>query len=168
MSTYDLRQALVEIAGKEVGTIEAGRNTGKRIREYQAATDLGGTGWPWCAAFVCWCIKQWGKNPAVREALKKNISQYETWRPKTAAAFGFEDWARKRGLMVMGETAKLHTGDIIVFDMSHVGIVATDDEKKTIWTIEGNTGPSGGREGDGVWNKVRQRKEARSFIRILD
>ena len=60
----------------------------------------------------------------------------------------------------------LKTGDIMVFDMSHIGIV-TNDKGTKVWTIEGNTGASGGRDGDGVWDKVRQRKEAKSFIRIL-
>ena len=31
------------------------------VRQYQAATTLGGDRRPWCAAFVCWCYKQSGK-----------------------------------------------------------------------------------------------------------
>ena len=165
---YELRKKLVDIAANEIGTKETRRNTGKRILEYQRATNLEGTGWPWCAAFVCWCIREWGGDPEVLKALQKTPAQFEKWRPKTAAAFGFEDWALKNGLLVMSDSDlnDLKTGDIMVFDMSHIGIV-TNDKGTKVWTVEGNTGASGGRDGDGVWDKVRQRKEAKSFIRIL-
>lgn len=168
MSTLAIRQKLVDIAGDEVGTVETGRNTGKRVKLYQAATNLAGTGWPWCAAFVCWCIQQWGKDPDVLATLKKTPEQFEKWRPKTAAAFGFEDWAKKNKLLILSDSQQneLRTGDIMVFDMSHIGIVADDNGTK-VYTHEGNTGATGGRDGDGVWSKVRQRSEARCFIRIL-
>lgn len=171
MSTLSVRQKLIDIARREVGTREVGRNTGKRVREYQAATDLAKeqpTGWPWCAAFVCWCIREWGKLPEVLAALKMTAAQFERWRPKTAAAFGLEDWARKRGLQILAADSipSLRTGDIVTFDMSHTGLVA-DDARGVIKTIEGNTGASGGREGDGVWDKQRNFKESRNFIRLL-
>lgn len=163
-----IRQKLIDIARREVGTLERGRNTGKRVSEYQAATSLPGTGWPWCAAFVCWCIREWGKNPDVLAALKKTPNAFEKWRPKTASAFGLEDWGRKNKLTVLDadDRPTLKTGDIITFDMSHVGFVA-DDHDGVIETIEGNTGHSGGRDGDGVWAKTRNFKEARRFVRIL-
>jgi hypothetical protein len=168
MSTLPVRQKLIDIARREVGTLERGRNTGPRVRQYQAATNLAGTGWPWCAAFVDWCILQWGKDPEVLKALGKTAAQFEAWRPKTAAAFGLEDWGDKKGLTVLDadDRPALRTGDIITFDMSHVGLVA-DDTGNTIFTIEGNTGATGGRDGDGVWSKTRTFKEARRFIRII-
>jgi hypothetical protein len=167
-ATLPIRQKLIDIARREVGTLEHGRNTGKRVRDYQAATNLAGTGWPWCAAFVCWCVREWGKDPSVLAALKKTPAQFAAWRPKTAAAFGFEDWGRKKGLAVFDADDKpaLRLGDIITFDMSHVGVVFDDDGTR-ILTIEGNTGASGSRDGDGVWSKTRTFKEARRFIRIL-
>ena len=168
MSTLPVRQKLIEIARREVGVREVGRNTGKRVREYQAATNLDGTGWPWCAAFVCWCIREWGQDKEVLAALKLTPAGFEKWRPKTAAAFGLEDWAKKRGLQVMfaDDIPSLRTGDIVTFDQSHTGLVA-DDARGVIKTIEGNTGASGGREGDGVWDKSRGFKESRKFIRLL-
>ncbi len=168
MSTLSLRQKLVDIASREVGIIESGRNTGKRIRQYQAATNLDGTGWPWCAAFVCWCVQKWGDGPEVLKALGMTATEFEKWRPKTAAAFGFEDWARKNKLLIMndGPGNVLHTGDIMVFDMSHIGLVAGDSGDR-VRTVEGNTGSDGSRDGDGVWGKDRPRSMARTFIRIL-
>jgi hypothetical protein len=168
MSTLPIRQKLIDIARREVGVKEVGRNTGKRVREYQAATNLEGTGWPWCAAFVCWCVREWGKDKDVLAALKMTPAQFDKWRPRTAAAFGLEDWARKKGLEVLDADDKpnLRTGDILTFDTSHTGFVA-DDAKGVIQTIEGNTGASGGRDGDGVWDKSRNFKESRKFIRLL-
>lgn len=165
---YEIRKQLVDIAASKVGVKEKTRNSGKQIIEFQRATNLEGTGWPWCAAFMCWCIREWGKLPEVLDALKMTPKQFEQWRPKTAAAFGFEDWARKNKLLIMNDSQQneLKTGDLMVFDSSHIGIVETDKETK-VFTIEGNTGPSGGNDGDGVWQKVRNRKEARSFIRII-
>ncbi len=168
MSSLTIRQKLVGIAQGQVGVTEKGRNTGKRIIEYQRATTLGGTGWPYCAAFVCWCIREWGQDAEVLAHLGMTPAKFERWRPKTAAAFGFEDWARKIGLETFGdsESNQLRTGDIMVFDMSHVGLV-TGDRDSTVNTIEGNTGATGSRDGEGVWAKTRQRREARTFIRIL-
>lgn len=173
MSTYPIRQKLIDIAAAEVGVVETPKNsnTGKRILEYQRATTLEGTGWPYCAAFVCWCVREWGKLSEVRDALKMSKTEFENWRPKTAAAYGFHNWAEKRGLLIMDENehpgqATLHTGDVVTFDFSHIGIVKTDYES-TILTVEGNTDLAGSREGGGVFAKTRNRSSARKFIRLL-
>jgi hypothetical protein len=52
--------AVVAWASKEVGVQESppGSNSGTRVRYYQSATWLGGSGWPWCAAFVCRCWRE--------------------------------------------------------------------------------------------------------------
>lgn len=57
--TYGERAARVALAELARGVVETptGSNTSVRIRDYQAATTLGGTGWPWCSAFVVWCWK---------------------------------------------------------------------------------------------------------------
>lgn len=170
MSTFALRQKLIAIATKEIGTVEIGAsNTGVRVRQYQAATSLDGTNWPWCAAFVSWCVREWLKDAEVRAALKLTSAvAVEAWRPKLAAAYGFHQWAEDRGLLVMDDSPGnvLHTGDIVTYDFSHVGIVVTDEEN-VIHTIEGNTDGGGGRDGGGVWAKTRQRSLARKFIRML-
>ncbi len=174
-STLILRQELISIAAHEVGTVEIPRNSnsGKRVIEYQRATNLGGTGWPYCAAFVCWCIREWLKDSAVRDALKLTKAGAEAWRPKTAAAFGFHDWAEKNGLLVMSDNPShvLHTADLATFDFSHIGIVRDDFDKagiSYIVTIDGNTSPeSGNNEGGGVFQRTRQRSLAKKFIRML-
>jgi hypothetical protein len=52
--------------------------------------------------------------------------------------------------------------------MSHIGIVAVPSTgSQALTTIEANTGPSGSRDGDGCWQKYRQRSFARGFIRLI-
>lgn len=57
--TYGERAARAALAELARGVVETppGSNTSPRIRQYQAATTLGGTGWPWCSAFLIWCWK---------------------------------------------------------------------------------------------------------------
>ena len=162
---------LLEIAQNEVGVRESGgNNKGKRIREYQASTDLAPAAWPWCAAFVDWCIMEWLNDPdAVRWLSLKNRTP-EAWRPKTALAYGLTAWARKRPntTRIFTEKAKAMPGDIVTFDFSHVGIVVSDNGT-FIKTIEGNTNGRGERDstsGDGVWEKIRKKTLVKDLIRI--
>lgn len=151
---------LVQIALAEVGTREeGGNNCGKDIREYQAATWLEPGPWPWCAAFVAWCIKEW---------LKGNPDMSIT-RCMDASAFGWEKWAKKQGLQILPETAKAKAGDLVIFDFSHIGIVVADQIGNTIRTCEGNTNGKGERDsasGDGVWLKTRAQSLTKCYIRL--
>jgi hypothetical protein len=173
MSTLPLRQKLIDIATAQVGVREVPRNsnTGPQVLQYQRATNLGGTGWPWCAAFVCWCLREWGRDPEVLDALKLTPDTFAAWRPRTAAAYGFHEWAAKRNLTIFDENenpgeATLHTGDIVTFDTSHIGLLR-GDANTTIYTIEGNTDEAGSREGGGVYKKSRPRPYLRKVIRLL-
>ena len=75
---------LVKIARKEIGTEEDSKhqNKGSSIKKYQDSTSLGGQGWPWCAAFVDWCIQQFAAKGDTKIAHV----------PRTAAAFGLITW----------------------------------------------------------------------------
>ena len=159
-----LAETLVTVATGEIGVEEVnGTNSGKRVREYQAATDLGGTGWPWCAAFVCWCV---------REAMKvASVNETATFkRPKTASAWGFEAWSRAQDKTTW--TKKPHgndiqAGDIVVFTFSHIGIaLSAPDSKGFVTTCEGNTDGAGSREGGAVLSKRRHVSKIRSRIRF--
>ena len=169
---------LAEIAISQVGTLEeGGNNRGSKVREYQAATYLAPGDWPWCAAFVCWCIKEWiergTKDRVEGETFRSLFGAVRPymWRPKTPRAFGFEAWAKERGLPVLGERAAVKAGDIVVFDMSHVGIAVASAPagSKHVETVEGNTGVVGLRDsaaGDGVFRKKRPRPMIRSIVRL--
>src|SRR5512133_2064763 len=120
-------QKLVDLARAEVGTREVGgNNCGPDIKKYQRATWLAIGPWPWCAAFICWLLREWLKDPAALLALNKSISAADAWRCKSAGAFQFEDWAKSRELQILPETAKALAGDLVIFDFSHIGIVVKD------------------------------------------
>lgn len=117
----------IEIALREIGVKEEGANTGKRIREYQAATSLGGTGWPWCAAFVSWALLKGSK-----------------WNPRQASVFGLRDWGNENGLF-RPKTDFPKSGWVVLFDFepnkdggTHCGFV-TYPLKDFMITLEGNT-----------------------------
>lgn len=165
------RHALALLAEREVGVREeGGNNCGAKIREYQRATWLAPDAWPWCAAFVDWCVMQWLKSPSVCELLK--VAEPEQWRPKTAGAWDLASWAKKHSLRVAGSSSEARRGDICIFDFSghgHVGIVAADSERGEVSTIDGNTNGRGERDsatGDGVWLKHRSRDLVRCFVRL--
>jgi len=155
---------LVKIATAEIGVEEInGSNSGKRVREYQASTSLGGTGWAWCAAFVCW---------VVREAMEKlGIEETATFRrPTTAAAWGFELWSLAQDLSTWTKKpvkGDIEPGDIVIFTFSHIGIATSEpDSDGYVRTVEGNTDGQGSREGGAVLAKRRHISKIRSRIRF--
>lgn len=156
---------LVRVANDEIGVEEVnGTNCGVRVNTYKAATNLPPKeAWPWCAAFVCWCV---------REAMKKaGIVETDTFkRPTTAGAFAFEPWSLAQDSSTW--TKKPHendiqTGDIVIFTFSHIGIATSSPNKDGfVTTIEGNTDGSGSREGGAVLRKRRHVSKIRSRIRF--
>ncbi len=164
---------LADIAIAEVGTREiGGNNCGTKIREYQKSTTLRPAAWPWCAAFVDWCIQKWISDPKNAAWLNLKITSPEEWRPKTAAAFGLLEWARNhpKTTTILGEKDIPKRGDIIVFDFSHTAIIVGNGVSVgKVETVEGNTNGRGDRDsesGDGVWRKFRAAKLTRNYIRI--
>lgn len=175
MSTLALRQRLIDIATAEVGFKETeGANAGPEVRKYQMATTQKVVPWPWCAAFVAWCMQQWLQAPDVQrafgipEASAPPLSPVEAWRFKSALAFDFEKWGEERGFKVLPEQELAKLGDIITFDFSHIGFVRLDEiQGQEIQTVEGNTNGAGSRDGNGVWLKSRPDKLTRKYIRLL-
>ena len=160
VKTDGIGDIVATIAEAEVGVREVpiDSNRGERVEEYQKATWLDGTGWPWCAAFVCWCI---------REASKTETALFDL--PLTAGAWDFVNWANDQGLQVFDpQEGKplIRRGDIIVFRFSHIGIAVQDSIYDLIQTVEGNTDEQGSREGGGVYKKTRYRSSVRSVIRM--
>lgn len=155
-----IADALVRILSAETGVREVPRNSnrGKRVEEYQAATWLPGSGWPWCAAFICWGLLQVDREKKLPFA-----------RPQTAGAWDFENWARSqsgKGVSLFKPRQKVRKGDIVVFTFSHIGLAIADEANGYVATVEGNTDSSGSREGGGVYKKHRAASLVRSHIRI--
>jgi hypothetical protein len=168
-STLAVRKLLVDIAGKDAGKMEASRNQAPWIKPYWPSTTYP-EGYanrePYCAAAMCKWVDDWLALPEVIKAFGKSKAELEKWRCKSARAFDWQDWAKAKKLPILGENAVLHTADVVVFDMSHIGLVYNDDEK-SFYSIEANTGATGGRDGDGCFKKVRNRTLAKCFIRLL-
>lgn len=160
-----LPEALVKVARAEIGTSEVnGTNCGPRVDEYKAATWLNPkVGWPWCAAFVCWCVRE-----ALAATGMKETKTFK--RPRTAGAWDFENWSLAQDKSTW--TRKPHkndiqAGDIVIFKFSHIGIATSAPDKSgNVKTIEGNTDGAGSREGGAVLAKVRHVSKIRSRIRF--
>jgi peptidoglycan hydrolase-like protein with peptidoglycan-binding domain len=136
------------------GVVEVGGdNRGKDVYKYQSSTGLGGTGWPWCAAFVTWCYEQAG--------LVLNTSA------GFASVYLMEQWARKTGRWkprVSGYVAP--AGSILIFTFSHTGIVISGG-KSSDATCEGNTssGNAGSqRNGGGVYRRTRSHSIIKGYV----
>ena len=112
---------VVQIARAELGVSEepSGDNTGPRVREYQAATILEGTGWPWCAAFVEWCWEQAGLDD----------------HPANPSTYWFCRRAAERG--ELSRTPRV--GGAIIWCGTHVGLVVGLGDG-VVYTVEGNSG----------------------------
>lgn len=152
-----LPSLLVEIASSQLGVAETSQNQGPGIAKYWTATSYP-EGYanrdPWCAAFMCWVFMEAGKRVSLPFK-----------RPQTAAAFGFETWAKDNGLTVQRSPQRVRRGDVVVYTFSHIGIAATDsDAAGDFEAIEGNTNAAGHREGGGVMRKRRNVSLVRSVM----
>jgi len=159
-----LARAIIDLASKEIGVEEInGSNCGPRVNEYKAATNLPpNEAWPWCAAFVCWLVRE-----AMKVCGLKETATFK--RPTTAGAWAFEQWSLKQDGTT--QTRRLHhgdieAGDIVIFTFSHIGIATGPPEMGRIPTIEGNTDGQGSREGGAVLRKSRRVEQIKCRIRF--
>lgn len=129
---------VLAVAAAEVGYREGPGNSTKYGQWY------GMNGVAWCAIFVSWVAAHAGAALII---------------PRHAYTPAGVRWFRDAGRW--GSRAR--RGAVVYFDfpgdgverVSHVGFVEAVNADGSLTTIEGNTGPSGGREGDGVWRKRR-------------
>jgi len=161
-----LSARIVRVAREQLkaGVFETSTNRGPGIDKLWSATTYPDGAFdrqPWCAAFVCWCV---------REAIGGQPVPFQ--RPTTPAAFGFDEWARNnegKGVEYRVEKSTARAGDIVVFQFKtggHIGIVIGRDDDGNLLTIEGNTNAAGSREGGAVLAKVRPLSSVRSIHRI--
>ncbi len=174
---------LAEIAESQIGHHEDGdSNTGSQIVAYQKATKLGAPasvrdGYPWCCAFVVWCIEQFLKtHPGV-------LSFPPSLRPTMASVAEFVSWAKETNQYIfykkdVPQPVELQAGDIVAFQFPtghHIGIVTgrtfSGPQQLGFPTVEGNT--SGPRNADGsqrdggeVAAKMRGFLNVVAFIRL--
>lgn len=135
MAAKGTLEAIIEVAQKEVGTIE-----GPKDNETKYGKWTGMNFQPWCQSFVSWCAFTSGMDP----------KKY----PKTAATRVAAEWFKKQNRWADARNDDPTPGDWIYFDfpedgvtgISHVGLCIKNNGDGTIQTIEGNT--SGTAKGD--------------------
>lgn len=113
---------ILAAARREIGVHEIpwGSNTGPRVREYQAATWLRGTNWPWCVAFCQWILREAGAPLPYKSA-----GVYDLYR-----------WAKRTGVTTSNPTP----GDLVCFKIGagHIAILEHIDSS-FVYTIDGNS-----------------------------
>lgn len=144
-----LAELSIQIALSYDGVREVGRNDGPEVRKFLASIDLN-PGDPWCAAFVCFCVKEAAKQLGVTPKFVYGGSVYKLWtrnpdlqlsKPAYNSIFLIDHGLSKAGSRIG------HTGFCVGRNQSH-------DE--SLETIEGNTNSAGSRDGDGCYHKSRE------------
>lgn len=182
MNAADARQLLVQIAKTDLGKTEDTSNRAPWIAKLWPATstaylyNLTDPSYrgrpPYCAAGTSWVLKEFLSRLSSMGELRKTTGmtgvQAEKWRCKSPGAWAWKNWAESKGVTILQDTVLVvPPGCFMVFDMSHIGI-ALKNQSSSVITAEYNTGPAGGREGDGCWSKTRTKKLAKCFIDIFD
>lgn len=143
----DLARRLLAIAADEVDYHE-GKTGGVWNNRTKYAGEVPGLAWadgqPWCAVFVSWLAMAAGAAELF---------------PRTASCDTAAAWFRERGQWSEYPAVGAQVFYGTPADLNHTGIVAAFDAD-TITTIEGNTNVNGSREGDGVYRKVRRRRDS--------
>lgn len=140
---------------------QGGNNLGPQVEEFQKSIGLS-PGDPWCAAFVCFCIKQAAKQLGVEPKFQYGGSVYKLWSrnpelqmaaPGVNCIFLINHGLSKAGTRIG------HTGFCITplqkNDQAYPDEVFFDE----IETMEGNTNSAGSRDGDGCYHKSREMSE---------
>ncbi len=128
-------EAIIEVAKKEIGTIEGPKDNETKYGKWSGANFQ-----PWCQSFVSWTAFTSGLDP----------KKY----PKTASTVAAADWFKKNNRWADARNDDPTPGDWIYFDfpddgvnrISHVGLCIKNNGDGTIQVIEGNT--SGTAKGD--------------------
>ena len=126
-------EAIIEVAKKEVGTIEGPKDNETKYGAWMKVNFQ-----PWCQSFVSWC------------AYTAGVTKF----PKSASTVAASDQFKKEGRWSDARNDDPTPGDWIYFDfpddgvnrISHVGLCIKNNGDGTIQVIEGNT--SGTAKGD--------------------
>jgi hypothetical protein len=126
-------EAIVEVAKKELGTIEGPKDNETKYGAWMKVNFQ-----PWCQSFVSWC------------AYTAGVAKF----PESASTVAASDQFKKEGRWSDARNDDPTPGDWIYFDfpddgvnrISHVGLCIKNNGDGTIQVIEGNT--SGTAKGD--------------------
>ena len=129
---------------------EHGRNAGPDVEKYLRSCGLG-PGYYWCAAYITWCHRQAGLPvPRASGAARNWFAGAPLYYQRgSRGSRGSLDGARPGDVM-----------GLYYPNLGRIGHIGFIDEVRdnVVITVEGNTGPDGGRDGDGVYRKRRMKR----------
>lgn len=157
-----LSELTIKIALQYDGVREqGGNNCGPEVEMFQKSIGLE-KGDPWCAAFVCYCIKEAAKQLGVKPKFEYGGSVYKLWTrneslqspdPELNSIFLIDHGLSKKGTRIG------HTGFCIAPIVSNANGHPGEQFVGSIETMEGNTNAAGSRDGDGCYHKSREMAE---------
>ena len=166
--TDAVRNLTVYEAKRWLGATEqGGNNSGQLVEIFQKAVDGVASREPWCMAYVQSCviraeemlsISHPGVDAILVNALHKSEHCMTVWA-KTPAACRIPD--PKVGAIVIWRHGNSTSG--------HTGIVMSVLPDGSFYTAEGNTGSTAAgivREGDGVYKKLRSKRQVGTMILV--
>ena len=149
------RSLQVALAHEGVSEKPKNSNSGPEVNMYLKSVGLK-PGYPWCMAFVYWCVNTAAKEMNLQNPLIKTGGVLRQWNETTLRKLNTRDKAVK-------------PGDIFIMKFGHgtghTGIV----EKvagQLVYTIEGNTNDDGSREGYEVARRQRLMSTIVGFIQL--
>jgi len=157
----ELTIATLLIAEQEIGVREDPKrpNRGKRVEEYLRFVGLdpdkgGAKGYPWCAAFVCWCVGQALLETGMRPSLRYSGRVFRLLELNP-------------GLVLPGPIV----GSIFIHlnpdQTGHTGFITGLREGDFVDTLEGNTDGAGSRTGGQVMRQVRPYSYVKNYLKIV-
>ncbi|MDF6043263.1 CHAP domain-containing protein [Streptomyces sp. JH14] len=138
---------VARVATAEVGYHE-GKSGGHWNNKQKYSGAVPGLEWSdyqaWCCTFTTWVFQTAGM-PRGSYPVTASCAMATTWWKQQNR---WSEYPAIGAQVMFGPGGGSHTGVVIAYDAT------------TITTIEGNTNTSGSAEGDGVYRKVRQRRDA--------
>jgi peptidoglycan hydrolase-like protein with peptidoglycan-binding domain len=148
--------ALIEVARKELGTIEGPKDNETKYGAFTRANFL-----PWCGSYVNWCAVQ------AKVKIPNTVSTVS----------GASAFKKMKTWFDADNGSAPQPGDILYFDfpgdgvdrISHVGICVKDNGDGTVTTLEGNTSSKKAgsqRNGGEVCEQVRAYKSNKKKVMV--
>lgn len=141
MTLIELRARTLDIAVGELGVRETAPNRGPRVERYQREVGIQ-PGDPWCMAFVAFCFAEAARTLGGESPLPRTGKVARFWRKCNQL------WLS--GFPSVGAIYCHLTDPRAPESPGHCGIVLRLTDDGSFFGVEGNSNPTGSREGDGV------------------
>lgn len=152
-------EKILSIARAEIGTAEKGNSNQVKYNHAYYGSNVSGSQYPWCCAFVWWVFNQAGASHIFYT--NNAYDESHRLRHRTAYCPTLKNYHQSLGHN-FGKNETPQPGDIVFFNWDggttpqHVGIVESVSGSNVI-TIEGNTSSSDNTNGGCVQRRTRQK-----------